>query len=77
MWSDIEDSAVGYRTAFLHDERCFWHSTAGGFALIAPVGGWVQPTAGAGPADSPESKRRMVSLMQVCGLAAKVDSGRH
>ena len=61
------------QTAFFHDERCLWHSTMGGFALIAPVGGWVQPPAGAGLAESPESKRRMVSLMQVSGLANKVD----
>lgn len=64
---------MGFRTAFFHDEKCLWHSTAGGFALIAPVGGWVQPPAGAGLAESPESKRRMVSLMQVSGLAGKVD----
>ncbi len=61
------------RTAFFHDEKCLWHSTAGGFALIAPVGGWVQPPANAGLAESPDSKRRMVSLMQVSGLAAKLD----
>ncbi|MCB1745642.1 MAG: class II histone deacetylase [Gammaproteobacteria bacterium] len=61
------------RTAFFHDERCLWHSTAGLFALVAPVGGWVQPPAGAGLAESPESKRRAVSLLQVSGLAEKVD----
>jgi hypothetical protein len=41
-------------TAFYHDERCLWHST-GEHALILPVGGWVQPPAGAGHAESPES----------------------
>ncbi|MDE2397613.1 MAG: class II histone deacetylase, partial [Burkholderiales bacterium] len=60
-------------TAFFHDERCLWHSTAGLFALVVPVGGWVQPPAGAGLAESPESKRRFVSLMQVSGLAERVD----
>lgn len=60
-------------TAFFHDEKCLWHSTAGGFALIAPVGGWVQPPANAGLAESPESKRRMICLMQVSGLAEKID----
>ena len=68
-----EDFKMNTQTAFFHDEKCLWHSTAGGFALIAPVGGWVQPPAGAGLAESPESKRRMVSLMQVSGLAGKVD----
>ena len=61
------------RTAFFHDERCLWHSTQGLYALVLPVGGWVQPPAGAGLAESPESKRRAVSLLQVSGLAAKVD----
>jgi acetoin utilization deacetylase AcuC-like enzyme len=59
-------------TAFFHDERCLWHST-GLHALIFPVGGWVQPPAGAGHAESPETKRRMVSLMQVSGLAGRLD----
>ncbi len=60
-------------TAFLHDERCLWHSTAGLFAGVTPVGRWVQPPAGAGLAESPESKRRIVSLLQVSGLAAQLD----
>ncbi|MEQ8233217.1 MAG: class II histone deacetylase [Gammaproteobacteria bacterium] len=60
-------------TAFFHDERCLWHSTAGLFSLVAPVGGWVQPPAGAGLAESPESKRRAVSLLQVSGLADQLD----
>lgn len=64
---------MSQRTAFFHDEKCLWHSTAGGFALIAHVGGWVQPPANAGLAESPESKRRIVSLMQVSGLADQVD----
>lgn len=61
-----------HRTAFFHDERCLWHSTSGLFALVMPVGGWVQPPAGAGLAESPESKRRAVSLLQVSGLAERV-----
>ena len=60
-------------TAFFHDEKCLWHCTAGGFSLIAHVGGWVQPPASMGLAESPDSKRRIVSLMQVSGLAAKLD----
>ncbi|MEM7541170.1 MAG: class II histone deacetylase [Pseudomonadota bacterium] len=60
------------QTAFFHDERCLWHSTQGLFALVSPVGGWVQPPAGAGLAESPESKRRAISLLQVSGLADSV-----
>lgn len=56
-------------TAFLHDERCLWHGTSGLFSLFLPVGRWVQPPAGAGLADSPESKRRILSLLQVSSLA--------
>lgn len=61
------------RTAFFHDEKCLWHCTPGGFALIAHVGGWVQPPASMGLAESPESKRRVVSLIQVSGLAEHLD----
>ena len=60
-------------TAFFHDERCLWHSTAGLFSLLLPVGGWVQPPAGAGLAESPETKRRIVSLLQVSKLAKAID----
>ncbi|MGC4029897.1 MAG: class II histone deacetylase [Steroidobacteraceae bacterium] len=59
------------RTAFFHDERCLWHST-GLHALVLPVGGWVQPPAGGGHAESPESKRRFKCLMDVSGLTAKL-----
>ena len=61
------------RTAFFHDERCLWHSTAGLFSLFLPVGGWVQPPAGAGLAESPETKRRIVSLLQVSKLAEVIE----
>ena len=57
------------QTAFFYDEKCFWHGTAGLFSLFLPVGRWVQPPAGAGLADSPESKRRILSLLQVSDLA--------
>ncbi|HEY1745195.1 MAG TPA: class II histone deacetylase [Xanthobacteraceae bacterium] len=59
-------------TAFLFDESCFWHvgqMHAGTF----PVGGWVQPPSGAGFAESPDSKRRLKSLMDVSGLSARLD----
>ena len=61
------------KTAFFHDEKCLWHTTSGGFSLIAHVEGWVQPSSNAGLAESPESKRRIVSLLQVSGLANKLD----
>jgi acetoin utilization deacetylase AcuC-like enzyme len=60
------------RTAFYHDEKCLWHTT-GEHALVMPVGGWVQPVASGGHAESPESKRRFVSLLSVSGLGADID----
>lgn len=59
-------------TGFFYDERCFWHST-GAHATIIPVGGWVQPPADAGHAESPESKRRLRNLLDVSGLLAQLD----
>jgi acetoin utilization deacetylase AcuC-like enzyme len=59
-------------TGFLTDERTFWHTT-GEHALVLPVGGWVQPPAAAGHAESPESKRRLKALMDVSGLSARLD----
>ncbi|MDF0731383.1 class II histone deacetylase [Pseudomonas entomophila] len=56
------------RTAFFSDELCFWHS-AGMHALVLPVGGWVQPPAATGFAESPETKRRLKSLLEVSGLS--------
>tara|TARA_B110000093_G_scaffold99227_1_gene106769 strand:- start:2156 stop:3277 length:1122 start_codon:yes stop_codon:yes gene_type:complete len=61
------------KSAFYHDEKCFWHSNAGSFSLVVPVGGWVQPPASDGFAESPESKRRALSLLQVSSLANKMD----
>lgn len=58
-------------TAFYHDERCLWHTT-GEHALIIPVGGYVQPPAGAGHAESPETKRRFKNLLEVSGLWKKL-----
>lgn len=57
------------RTAFFFDELCLWHA-AGPHALTLPVGGWVQPPAAAGHAESPETKRRLKSLLDVSGLTA-------
>jgi len=54
-------------TGFYTDERTFWHSV-GLQALFLPVGGWVQPPSGAAGADTPDSKRRLLSLVQASGL---------
>ncbi|MEP0944443.1 MAG: class II histone deacetylase [Rhizobiaceae bacterium] len=59
-------------TGFYFDERCMWH-TALAHALLVPVGGWVEPLAAGGHAESPESKRRFKSLLDVSGLTAQLD----
>lgn len=60
------------KTAFYHDERCFWHTT-GEAALFLPVGGWVQPMSGGGHAENPETKRRLLNLIRVSGLGRALD----
>lgn len=61
-----------HKTAFFFDELSLWHS-AGPHALTLPVGGWVQPPAGAGHAESPETKRRLKNLMDISGLTRQLD----
>lgn len=58
-------------TAFFWDERCFWHS-GGNYAATMPVGGFVQPMPDGLP-DSPETKRRLLNLLHVSGLARHLD----
>ena len=58
-------------TSLYFDERCLWHS-AGEHVLTMPVGGWIQPMAGSGHPESPESKRRIKALMDVSGLTAQL-----
>ena len=60
------------KTAFFWNERCFWHS-GGNYASVAPVGGLVQPLAAGGLPESPETKRRLKSLMDVTGLTDALD----
>jgi acetoin utilization deacetylase AcuC-like enzyme len=60
------------KTAFFTDERTFWH-TGGTHALFFPVGGWVQPPSSSGYAESPDSKRRLLALIQTSGLAASLE----
>ena len=49
------------KTAFLWDEKCFWHS-GGNYAHLAPVGGLVQPLGAGGLPEAPETKRRLKKL---------------
>ena len=57
-------------TAFLTDERCFWHG-GGNYSLTLPVGGFVQP--GGGLPENPETKRRLRNLLDVSGLLRELD----
>jgi len=61
------------KTALFHNEKCLWHSTPGLYVLAKPVGGWVQPPSGAGLAESPDTKRRIVSLLEVSKLRKEID----
>ncbi len=61
------ENKMSRKSAFFFDELSLWHS-AGLHALTLPVGGWVQPPAAAGHAESPETKRRLKSLLDVSGL---------
>lgn len=56
---------------FCFDERTLWHST-GEAALFLRPGGWVQPPAGGGAAENPETKRRFKNLLEVSGLWRKL-----
>ncbi|MEO1653648.1 MAG: class II histone deacetylase [Bacteroidota bacterium] len=61
------------KTRLYHSEKCLWHSLPGLYSLSLPAEGWMQPPSGAGFAESPESKRRIVSLLQVSSLRDKID----
>lgn len=60
------------RTGFFHDERTLWHA-GGNYAFTLPIGGLVQPLAAGGLPESPETKRRLVNLMNVTGLMSDLD----
>lgn len=55
-------------TGFCFDERTLWHTT-GEAALFLKPGGWIQPPAAGGHAESPETKRRFKNLLDVSGLS--------
>lgn len=54
-------------TAFFFDEQSFWHS-GGNYSFMAPVGGLIQPATTGGLPENPETKRRLVNLMNVTRL---------
>ncbi len=56
------------KTAFFWDEKCFWHF-GGNYAMLAPVGGFVQPLVTGGLPEAPETKRRLKNLIDVSGLS--------
>lgn len=58
-------------TGFYSDEWTFWHSV-GLQALFLPIGGFVQPPSGVAGADTPDSKRRLWSLLRTSGLMDKL-----
>lgn len=55
------------KTAFISNEKCFWHF-GGNYALLSPVGGLVQPLVAGGLPEAPETKRRLKNLIEVTGL---------
>ncbi|WP_127115832.1 class II histone deacetylase [Shimia sediminis] len=55
------------KTAFISHEKCFWHF-GGNYALLAPVGGLVQPMVSGGLPEAPETKRRLKNLIEITGL---------
>ena len=56
---------------FAFDELTLWHST-GEAALFLRPGGWIQPPAAGGHAESPETKRRFKNLLDVSGLSRQL-----
>ena len=58
-------------TGFYTHERTFWHAV-GLHALFFAVQGWVQPPNSGAGADTPDSKRRFLSLVEASGLMDKL-----
>ncbi|MCL2398999.1 MAG: class II histone deacetylase [Defluviitaleaceae bacterium] len=56
------------RTAFVCDEKYFWHD-AGSNSLGLPSGGYIQPE---NAIENPESKRRIKNLLEASGLYDKL-----
>ena len=60
------------KTGFYFDEKCMWH-IGQLHAGVLPVVGWVQPPNASGLAESPDTKRRLRSLLDASGLLAQLD----
>ncbi len=61
-------------TGFYSHEMTFWHGGVGAHVLTLPVGGWVQPPAsGVVGVDTPDTKRRVLSLAAASGLLDRLE----
>ncbi len=63
------------KTAFFSDERTFWHGGVQATVLTFPVGGWVQPPSGTMGVDTPDTKRRLLNLVNASGLMKSLVRG--
>ena len=63
------------KTAFLYDERIFWHTTRDAVLYIPPQGN-LQPVTGLGHVENAENKRRFLSLVHVSGLMEHLHTPR-
>lgn len=58
-------------TGFYSAEKTFWHSV-GVTALFFPLSEWVQPPNNGGGADTADSKRRLLNLVDASGLGRQL-----
>ncbi len=63
------------RTGFYSDEKTFWHGGLSSTVLTLPVGGWVQPPSGVSGVDTPDTKRRLLNLINASGLMKRLSPG--
>lgn len=56
------------KTAFIYDEKYFWHDTGNG-ALFMPPGGYIETDV---HSENPATKRRFKNLLEVSGLMDKL-----
>jgi len=70
------DQTMSHTALFTH-EKTFWHTSGMPYAFTVPAGEWVQPLT-SGMSDTPESKRRLLSLIEVTGLEnVAIERGAH
>lgn len=55
-------------TAWVCDERCFWHDTGNAAGYLGP-GGWLEPL---GHVESPATKKRLANLAAASGLLERL-----